>query len=72
MQSYSPSLCLERSRVTLVVLVSVQFAVLCDRKGAMKVASPWMPVVFDQPLEALKSGAGLGLQEVFGMAEEAI
>lgn len=38
----------------------------------MKVASLWMPIVLDQPLEALKSGAGLGLQEVFGMAEEAI
>lgn len=35
-------------------------------------ASPWGPVVFNQPLEAMKSGAGLGLQEVFGMAEEAI
>lgn len=28
-------------------------------------ASPWMPIVCDQLLEALQSGAGLGLQEVF-------
>lgn len=34
--------------------------------------SPWMLIGFDQPLEALKSGAGMGLQEVFGMAEETI
>lgn len=71
-QSYSPSLCLEWNRITLVILVSVQFAIVCDWKGAMKEASPWMPIVFNQPLEALNSGAGLGLQEVFGMAEEAI
>lgn len=69
MQSYSPSLCSAWSRITLVILVSVQSAVICDWKGAMKVASPGMPIVFEQPLEALKSGAGLGLQEVFGMAE---